>query len=327
MVLLFVAGCLAPSPASAAGALRWQWNAANDLEGWTVSGLTNATVTNGLFSATSSGSDPQFLSPDNLNLPLAGITSVYLRLRNGASLTNAKIYFQTTNSPTLAGNFVNFTLVASDPAFTTYTVNMTTHTNWNGTLKRLRLDLPDGASDGSLEQLDWVAVGESGLRPNLVFVLADDLGWKDTTINGSTFYHTPNLERLAARGMRFTQAYTANPLCSPTRASILTGQYPGRLRFTTASGGLPQVITNPIVPATAASTAKLREPQSCTRLLNEYNLYSEVLKAAGYTTAFMGKWHLGSDPYLPENQGFDTVVGGREYPSPPGGYFFPVARG
>jgi arylsulfatase A-like enzyme len=315
----------APVVTGVGGARRWQWNTANDFESWTVSGLTNASVTNGLFSATSSGSDPQFLSPDNLNLSLAGVTNVYLRLRNGSVLTNATVFFQTTNNPTFTGNSVAFTIVASDPGFTTYSVNMSVHTNWTGILKRLRLDLPDGASGGALEQLDWVAVGESGTKPNVVFVLCDDLGWNDVSINGSTFYHTPNVERLAARGMKFTQAYTANPLCSPTRASILTGQYPGRLRFTTPNGHLAEVITNPIVPATAASTAKLREPQSCTRLLNEYNTYAEVMKTNGFATAFMGKWHLGRDEYIPDNQGFDFTVGGRYHAGPPGGYFAPFA--
>lgn len=314
-----------PPPVLPPGARRWHWNVTNDFEGWTVSGMTNATVTNGLISAVSSGADPYFVSPDNLNLSLAGITNVYLRLRNGSALTAARVYFQTVASPTFVGNSVSFTLVASDPGFTTYTVNMTTHSNWTGTLKQLRFDLPDGASAGAVMSLDWVAVGESGTRPNVVFVLCDDLGWNDVSINGSTFYKTPNVARLAARGMKFTQAYTANPLCSPTRASILTGQYPGRLRFTTPAGHLATVITNPIVPATAASTAKLREPQSCTRLLNEYNTYAEVMKTNGYATAFMGKWHLGRDEYIPENQGFDVAVGGRYHPGPPGGYFAPFA--
>jgi arylsulfatase A-like enzyme len=165
----------------------------------------------------------------------------------------------------------------------------------------------------------------AGGPPNIIMILADDLGWNDTSINGSTFYRTPQLERLAARGMRFTNAYTANPLCSPTRASILTGQYPARLRFTTPAGHLEQVILDPIVPATAAAENKLCEPQSRTRLPNETITYAETLKTAGYATAFMGKWHLGRDPYIPENQGFDTVIGGHHHASPPGGYFAPFS--
>ncbi|MBI3972106.1 MAG: sulfatase-like hydrolase/transferase [Chloroflexi bacterium] len=76
--------------------------------------------------------------------------------------------------------------------------------------------------------------------PNVVFILADDLGWRDTSLYGSTFYETPNIDRLAARGMLFTQAYAANPLCSPTRASIMTGLIPSRIGITQAAGHLPE---------------------------------------------------------------------------------------
>src|SRR5690606_26657817 len=83
-------------------------------------------------------------------------------------------------------------------------------------------------------------VAQSGTEePNVVFILADDLGWMDVTINGSEYYDTPNLERLAKRGMVFSNAYTASPLCSPTRASILSGQYPARFHLTTPGGHLP----------------------------------------------------------------------------------------
>src|SRR5688572_3802872 len=77
-------------------------------------------------------------------------------------------------------------------------------------------------------------------RPNVVFILADDLGWADTSAYGSKYHETPNLDRLARRGMRFTQAYAANPLCSPTRASILTGLYPGRIGITAPACHLPE---------------------------------------------------------------------------------------
>ena len=159
--------------------------------------------------------------------------------------------------------------------------------------------------------------------PNILFILADDLGWRDTGVYGSTFYRTPNIDRLAKRGMLFTEAYAASPLCSPTRASILTGQYPGRLRFTTPAGHLKQEVLDPKLPEAAASQHKAVTPETRTRLPNEYVTYAEVLKKAGYSTGFMGKWHLGRDPYLPDNQGFDVVVGGREHPGPPGGYFAP----
>jgi arylsulfatase A-like enzyme len=315
-----------PPPPTPSAALRWHWNVPDDFEGWTAAGsLSGVTVTNGLLSGTTAGSDPYFVSPDSLNLDLTGITNVYVRARNGSLSTNAAIFFQTTANPSFTGQFVSFTVVAGDAQLTTYLVNMAAHSNWNGTLKRLRVDLPNEASSDALIQLDWVAVGESGTRPNVVFVLADDLGWNDTSINGSTFYHTPSLERLAERGMRLTSAYTANPLCSPTRASILTGQDPGRLRLTTPSGHVAEVILDPIVPATAGSGSKLREPQSRTRLPNEYVTYAETMKKAGYRTSFMGKWHLGRDAYIPDNQGFDVVVGGRQHPGPPGGFFAPFS--
>ena len=160
--------------------------------------------------------------------------------------------------------------------------------------------------------------------PNVVFILADDLGWRDTGVYGSSYYQTPHLDSLAAQGRLFVNAYSASPLCSPTRASILTGQNPGRLAFTAPQGHLERVILNPKVPETAPPARKVTIPQSRTRLPNDLVTYAEVLKQkADYTTAFMGKWHLGSAPYLPENQGFDVVVGGRRYPGPPGGYFAP----
>ena len=154
--------------------------------------------------------------------------------------------------------------------------------------------------------------------PNILFILIDDMGWRDAGCYGSTFYETPNIDRLAKRGMRFTDAYAACPLCSPTRASILTGQYPGRLWFTMPAGHLKQVVLNPVIPAVAQPSRKARTPQTRTRLPNEYFTIAEALKEASYTTGFFGKWHLGREPYLPDNQGFDRVVGGREHPCPPG---------
>ncbi len=167
------------------------------------------------------------------------------------------------------------------------------------------------------------AAAEPVARPNVVLFLADDLGWRDTSVYGSEFYPTPNVARLAARGMRFTNAYAASPLCSPTRASILTGQYPGRLRFTTPAGHLPQAVLDPVVPARARPAQRAVTPQTRTRLPNEYFTIAEAMKGSGYRTGFFGKWHLGHAPYLPEQQGFDVVVGGRHHPGPPGGYFAP----
>lgn len=160
-------------------------------------------------------------------------------------------------------------------------------------------------------------------QPNIILIVADDLGWKDSSAYGSEFYQTPGIDRLAKEGTLFTDAYSANPLCCPTRASILTGQYPSRLHFTAANGHIPQVILDPKEGTAAAPDKPAIIPGSRSRLPNEYVTYAEVLKEAGYATAFVGKWHLGQGKYIPENQGFDVVVGGRHHPGPPPpGMFF-----
>src|SRR5947209_8927957 len=133
-------------------------------------------------------------------------------------------------------------------------------------------------------------------KPNIVFILADDLGYMDIGANNpKTFYETPNLNRLAAQGMRFTDGYAACPVCSPTRASILTGKYPARLQLTDYIGG--------------RRTGKLLPAEYLDHLPLEEVTLAEALKEAGYRTAIMGKWHLGARPYLPEAQGFEVNVG------------------
>jgi arylsulfatase A len=148
-------------------------------------------------------------------------------------------------------------------------------------------------------------------RPNIVFILADDLGWADLGCYGSTFYKTPNLDRLAKRGMRFTDAYAASSVCSPTRASIMSGKYPARLDLTlwlTGSSGRKR---------------KLLDAPHAKHLPLEDTTIAEALKEFGYTTAAVGKWHLGPKAYYPEKQGFDLNVAGTHYGWPPGGYFLP----
>jgi len=157
-------------------------------------------------------------------------------------------------------------------------------------------------------------------RPNIIFILADDLGWRDTSVYGSNFYETPNIDRLAARGMRFTQAYAAAPICSPTRASILTGLYPARLGFTTPAGHLPQVILEQTLSPKAQPHHKALTPNSITRLKQDYVTLAETLKSAGYRTAHFGKWHLGSEPYDALHQGFDQDTPHFPGPGPAGGY-------
>lgn len=161
-------------------------------------------------------------------------------------------------------------------------------------------------------------------KPNVVFFLVDDLGWKDVGSFGSTFYETPNIDALAARGMSFLQAYAASPVCSPTRASIMTGKNPGRLN-TTDWFGAPQpdevqdhwTRNKPLVPAPYLEHLPLEEVT-----------IAEALKEAGYATFFAGKWHLGpTEKFWPENQGFDVNKGGWKAGSPSayggGGYFSP----
>ena len=148
-------------------------------------------------------------------------------------------------------------------------------------------------------------------KPNVVFFLVDDLGYMDIgAYNPKTFYETPNIDSLASTGVKFTNGYAANPVCSPTRYSIMTGKYPSRVDATNWFSGTRSGKFNPA-------------PLHSNMPLKELTL-AESLKEAGYKTAFLGKWHLGPDPkFWPENQGFDINVGGHNRGSPPGGYFSP----
>lgn len=152
---------------------------------------------------------------------------------------------------------------------------------------------------------------ETKRPPNFVFVLVDDLGWTDLGCYGSSFYDTPNLDRLAATGMRFTDGYAACPVCSPTRASIMTGKYPARLNVTDW------------IPGDDSKNQKLLGPQDLHQLPLEEVTIAEALKAHGYKTFFAGKWHLGDQGFFPEDQGFDINQGGHHVGSPPGGYYSP----
>jgi arylsulfatase A-like enzyme len=148
--------------------------------------------------------------------------------------------------------------------------------------------------------------------PNFVFVLVDDLGWADVKCNYSeTFYDTPNVDKLAESGVRFTQAYSANPVCSPTRAAIMTGKHPNRVNITDW------------IPGNDPKNRPLLGPQDANELALEEITLAEKLKKAGYKTFFAGKWHLGDEGFFPEDQGFDINIGGHEKGSPPGGYYSP----
>lgn len=152
---------------------------------------------------------------------------------------------------------------------------------------------------------------------NVLFVLVDDLGWKDTGCYGSTFYKTPNIDRFAESAVRFTEAYSANPLCCPTRSSILTGCYPVRTGFTSANGHIPGDLKHEEATR-AAPDQRAAGPSSINHLPLEYFTLGKAMKAVGYQTGYFGKWHMGYAPYIPENHGFGTVVGGRAHSGPPG---------
>ena len=135
--------------------------------------------------------------------------------------------------------------------------------------------------------------------PNIVFFLVDDLGWRDTGSFGSSFYETPNIDRLADEGVRFTQAYAASHVCSPTRASIMTGKYPARLQLTDWLSG-----------RRSYAFERLKSPEFLQQLPLKEITIAEALKQHGYRTAHIGKWHLGDQPeFLPTRQGFDEFYG------------------
>jgi arylsulfatase A len=139
---------------------------------------------------------------------------------------------------------------------------------------------------------------------NVVLILADDLGWTDLTCYGSKLYETPNIDRLARDGVRFTQAYSACCVCSPSRAALLTGKYPARLHITDWIPGLPP--PNP----------KLTEVNWTKYLPLDEVTIAAALHPAGYASASIGKWHLGNEPYWPDKHGFDINIAGTEAPNP-----------
>ncbi len=171
-----------------------------------------------------------------------------------------------------------------------------------------------------LGSLSCSGPGKTDQKPNIIFILVDDLGWADLGCYGSVFHETPNIDRLAGQGMKFTSAYAACPVCSPTRASIMTGRYPARINVTDW------------IPGRQAYAGS----QPCDKLLaREFELemaleeitIAEALKDAGYRTFFAGKWHMGEDSiYWPEYQGFEINKGGWSKGWPAGGYFSPYTN-
>jgi arylsulfatase A-like enzyme len=147
--------------------------------------------------------------------------------------------------------------------------------------------------------------------PNIVLIMADDLGWMDLACQGNRLVETPHLDRLATQGMRFTNAYAAAPVCSPTRAAILTGKSPARLQLTNHI---------PDQPRFTPPAAKLLSAPMIDHLPLEEVTLAERLLAAGYTTGFFGKWHLaghGDPEFYPDRQGFQVNIGGCAFGGPP----------
>ena len=158
-------------------------------------------------------------------------------------------------------------------------------------------------------------------KPNIIFFLVDDLGWMDTEPYGSKFYETPNIKKLAQEGMLFTQAYAANPVCSPTRASIMSGKYPSNFQATNWFGA-PQPDEELKNNKTKAKNPLLSAAYQEYLPLKEITI-PEALKNGGYQTFFAGKWHLGeTEDFWPEQQGFDINKGGYASGSPKS-YFSP----
>lgn len=150
-------------------------------------------------------------------------------------------------------------------------------------------------------------------RPNIVFILMDDMGWRDLSCYGSTFYETPNLDRLAREGMRFTDAYAACPVCSPTRASIMSGKYPATVGVTDwIHHGDFHPCRGKLVDVPYVKELPLKEVS-----------LARALSKGGYQTWHVGKWHLGLRETWPDRHGFDVNIGGCEMGMPPQGYFSP----
>ena len=165
---------------------------------------------------------------------------------------------------------------------------------------------------------------------NVVLVLVDDMGWMDLNCQGSRYYETPNLDRLAREGMRFTDAYAACAVCSPTRAAVMTGRYPARtgvtdwIRAKFQRDGLGTPDSHPTEYVGGPDRKLLCPPNPYWLEKREITL-AEMLRPAGYATCHIGKWHLGDEAWFPQHQGFDFNHGGCDYGQPPS-YFDPYSN-
>jgi arylsulfatase A len=172
-----------------------------------------------------------------------------------------------------------------------------------------------------------VAAADS--KPNVILILVDDLGWMDLSCQGSDFYRTPNIDRLAVEGMRFTDGYAACAVCSPTRAAVQTGRYPHRVGVTDwirsrfQRGGLGTPEANP-TEYVGGPKQRLLCPPNPYWMEQEERTIAEVLGENGYRCGYIGKWHLGDDAWFPERQGYHENRGGCDYGQPPS-YFDPYS--
>jgi len=179
---------------------------------------------------------------------------------------------------------------------------------------------------------DWATAAQPGGRrkPNVVLILVDDLGWTDAVCYGSRYYETPNIDRLAREGVKFTNGYAACAVCSPTRAAVMTGRYPARLGVTDwirgrfQGGAIPADKKNPTEYVGQKDLKLLCPPNALWMELDEITI-AEALKPAGYTSCHVGKWHLGAEDWYPDRQGFDYNTGGCDFGQPPS-YFDPYTN-
>ena len=167
--------------------------------------------------------------------------------------------------------------------------------------------------------------------PNVILILVDDLGWMDLGCQGSDYYKTPNIDRLAKEGVRFTNGYAACAVCSPTRAAVLTGRYPHRVGVTDwirsrfQRGGLGTPDKNPTTYVGGKNRKFLCPPNPYWMEHEERTIAEALGEAKGYRSAYIGKWHLGDPDWYPTKQGFTENRGGCDYGQPPS-YFDPYTK-
>ena len=164
-------------------------------------------------------------------------------------------------------------------------------------------------------------------KPNIIVILVDDMGWMDLSCQGNDYYRTPAIDGIAAEGLRFTAAYAACAVCSPTRAAVQTGRYPYRIGLTDYIYARLDIVprrpvkANPTGYVGGRNNKALCPPNPFWMELGEFTI-AEALKGAGYQSGYVGKWHLGDPGWYPQDQGYDVNRGGCFYGQPPS-YFDP----